>query len=88
MTFAVTPDAVRSAFGLSGVVYFPRYDAVRQHVGDRTAHFLSSVGLPDTEWFMSKAGLRATDSVNLAEWYSEEVVDGIWWRSHDWKGWR
>ncbi|MEV8408608.1 SUKH-4 family immunity protein [Streptomyces niveus] len=72
MNFAVTPDAVRTAFGLAGVVHFPRYDAVRNHVDDRTALFLSCVGLPDCEWFMSKAGLRETDSVDLAEWYRDK----------------
>ncbi|MFG2174451.1 SUKH-4 family immunity protein [Streptomyces niveus] len=71
MNFAVTPDAVRTAFGLSGVVHFPRYDAVRDHVDDRTALFLSCVGLPDSEWFMSRAGLSATDSIDLTAWYRD-----------------
>ncbi|MET9553271.1 SUKH-4 family immunity protein [Streptomyces sp. NPDC006645] len=31
--------------------------------------FLSTVGLPDTEWFMSKAGLGAADFIGLNEWY-------------------
>ncbi|MEV8352008.1 SUKH-4 family immunity protein [Streptomyces niveus] len=72
MNFAVTPDAVRAAFGLAGVVHFPRYDAVRNHVDDRTALFLSCVGLPDCEWFMSKSGLREADSVDLTEWYRDK----------------
>ncbi|TXL84723.1 SUKH-4 family immunity protein [Streptomyces sp. IB2014 016-6] len=70
MNFGVTPDEVLTTFGLSGVVYFPRYKAAHHQVNDRTALFLSSVGLPDTEWFMSKASLSAADSINLAEWYS------------------
>ncbi|WP_405676089.1 SUKH-4 family immunity protein [Streptomyces sp. NBC_01511] len=72
MHFAVTPDEVLTAFGLSGVVYFPRYKAAHSHLDDRTALFLSSVGLPDAEWFMSKAGLTEADSINLAEWYSDK----------------
>lgn len=70
MNFAVTPDEVLATFGLSGVVCFPRYNAAHHQVNERTTLFLSSVGLPDAEWFMSKAGLRAGDSINLAEWYS------------------
>ncbi|MFF1360031.1 SUKH-4 family immunity protein [Streptomyces sp. NPDC058297] len=71
MNFAVTPDEIRTtAFGLSGVVYFPRYDAAHNRLSDTTALLLSGVGLPDTEWFMSRASLSATDSINVAEWYS------------------
>ncbi|MFJ2647915.1 SUKH-4 family immunity protein [Streptomyces sp. NPDC087420] len=39
---------------------------------DRTALVLSSIGLPDTEWFMSKASLRADDSINLTQWYGDK----------------
>ncbi|EST25080.1 SUKH-4 family immunity protein [Streptomyces niveus] len=70
MDFAVTPDEVITTFGLSGVVYFPRYNTAHHQVNDRTALFLSGVGLPDTEWFMSKASLVASDSISLAEWYA------------------
>ncbi|MET9347576.1 SUKH-4 family immunity protein [Streptomyces termitum] len=35
----------------------------------RTAHLLSTVGLPDTEWFMAKASLRADDHVDIPRWY-------------------
>lgn len=72
MNFAVTPDEVRTAFGLSGVAYFPRYSAAHNQVNERSALFLSSVGLPDTEWFMSKASPGASDSINLSEWYSNQ----------------
>ena len=69
MSFVVSPDEVVATFGLSGVVYFPHYSAAHHRVEDRTALFLSTVGLPDTEWFMSKAGLGAADSIGLSEWY-------------------
>jgi SUKH-4 immunity protein of toxin-antitoxin system len=72
MNFAVSPDEVRTAFGLTGVVYFPRYGTPHNQLNDRTALLLSSVGLPDTEWFMSKASLRADDSINLSEWYADK----------------
>lgn len=82
MNFAVTPDEVRTAFGLSGVVYFPRYDAAHNRVNERTALLLGSVGLPDTEWFMSKAGLSATDSINVAQWYNTRGT--VPKECHDW----
>ncbi|MFF4855019.1 SUKH-4 family immunity protein [Streptomyces rubiginosohelvolus] len=69
MKFALTADDVRSVFGLSGVVHFPCYDAPRNRLDDRTALFLSTVGLPDTAWFMSKASLRTDDPVDLISWY-------------------
>ncbi|MFD3739071.1 SUKH-4 family immunity protein [Streptomyces sp. NPDC058629] len=69
MNFAVTADDVRSVFGLTGVVHFPRYDAPHNRLNDRTASFLSSIGLPDTEWFMSKASLRTDDLIDLVSWY-------------------
>ncbi|MFF7496883.1 hypothetical protein [Streptomyces rubiginosohelvolus] len=47
MKFAVTADDVRSVFGLTGVVHFPRYDAPRNRLDHRTALFLSTVSLPD-----------------------------------------
>ncbi|MGW6540527.1 SUKH-4 family immunity protein [Streptomyces sp. NPDC055051] len=36
----------------------------------RTAHLLSAVGLPDTQWFMSKASQRADDYIDIPRWYS------------------
>ncbi|WP_411084606.1 SUKH-4 family immunity protein [Streptomyces sp. cmx-18-6] len=69
MNFAVTADDVRSVFGLTGVVLFPRHDAPHHRLDDRTALLLSTVGLPDTEWFMSRASLRADDFVDLTGWY-------------------
>uniref|UniRef100_A0AAU3GJV8 SUKH-4 family immunity protein n=1 Tax=Streptomyces sp. NBC_01401 TaxID=2903854 RepID=A0AAU3GJV8_9ACTN len=69
MNFAVTADEVRTVFGLTGVVHFPRYDAPHNRVNDRAALLLSTVGLPDSEWFMSKASLRADDPVDLVGWY-------------------
>ncbi|WP_408992583.1 SUKH-4 family immunity protein [Streptomyces sp. 1268] len=69
MNFAFTADDVRSVFGLSGVVHFPRYDAPHNRLDDRTALLLSTLGLPDTVWFMSKASLRPDDPVDLVSWY-------------------
>lgn len=69
MTLAITPDEVRSVFGLTGVVHFPRYDAPHNRLNDRAALLLSTVGLPDTEWFMSKASLRTDDPIDLTSWY-------------------
>ncbi|WP_411097213.1 SUKH-4 family immunity protein [Streptomyces sp. 020-2-3H-GM] len=66
---AATADRVRSVFGLTGVVLFPRHDAPHHGLDDRTALFLSRVGLPDTVWFMARASLRADDPVDLAGWY-------------------
>ncbi|UCA50884.1 SUKH-4 family immunity protein [Streptomyces sp. WA6-1-16] len=48
MKFVITADEVRSVFGLSGVVHFPRHDAPHNRLNDRTARLLSAVGLPDT----------------------------------------
>jgi hypothetical protein len=70
MNFKVTPDEVRNAFGLSGVVYFPRYTSPHNRMNERTARLLSSVGLPDTSWFMSRTSSSASDSINLTQWYS------------------
>ncbi|MFB6828392.1 SUKH-4 family immunity protein [Streptomyces hydrogenans] len=71
MNFAVTADEVRTAFGLTSVVYFPRYTTPHLRLDTRTAHLLSTVGLPDTEWFMSKASLRADDFIDIPRWYSK-----------------
>ncbi|MGW6404953.1 SUKH-4 family immunity protein [Streptomyces sp. NPDC055134] len=82
MNSAVTPDEVRNTFGLSGVVHFPRYDATHNRLNDRTTRLLSSVGLPDTEWFMSKASLSPTDFINVAQWYSNRGT--VPKECHDW----
>ncbi|MEV6703101.1 hypothetical protein AB0M68_39315 [Streptomyces sp. NPDC051453] len=37
MNFAVTPDEVRTVFGLAGVVFFPHYNAMHSRMNDRTA---------------------------------------------------
>ncbi|MFI9781858.1 SUKH-4 family immunity protein [Streptomyces sp. NPDC051956] len=82
MNFAVTPEEVRTVFGFSGVVFFPRCNAMQSRMNDRTALLLSSVGLPDTEWFMSKASLSAADSINVAQWYSNRGT--VPKECHDW----
>ncbi|MFD6343124.1 SUKH-4 family immunity protein [Streptomyces roseolus] len=71
MNFAVTADEVRAAFGLTGVVYIPHYTAPHNRLDARTAYLLSTIGLPDTEWFMSKASLRADDYIDIPRWYSK-----------------
>ncbi|NGO75227.1 hypothetical protein G6045_05970 [Streptomyces sp. YC504] len=82
MNFVVSADEVRAAFGLTGVVYFPRYSSPHHQLNDRTAQLLSGIGLPDTEWFMSKASLRADDSINLRQWYADKGT--VPKESHDW----
>ncbi|MET7370429.1 SUKH-4 family immunity protein [Streptomyces sp. NPDC005566] len=82
MNFAVTADEVRAAFGLTGVVHLPRYDTPHNRVDARTALLLSTVGLPDAEWFMSKASLRTDDSIDLAEWYGSRGT--VPKECHDW----
>lgn len=70
MHFAITADDVRSAFGLTGVIHFPRHSARHNRLDDRTALLLSTIGLPDTDWFMSKASLRTDDPIDLVSWYA------------------
>ncbi|GGX31646.1 hypothetical protein GCM10010297_61370 [Streptomyces malachitofuscus] len=72
MRFAVSPDELVSAFGLTGVVYFPRHDGPSNRLDSRTADFLSGVGLPDATYFMSKAAVGQEESVDLAEWFGPE----------------
>ncbi|MFD8013553.1 SUKH-4 family immunity protein [Streptomyces sp. NPDC058955] len=65
----ITADEVRTAFGLTGVVHHPRYGTPHTRLDARTAHLLSTVGLPDTAWFMSRASLRADDYIDVPRWY-------------------
>ncbi|GAA2310811.1 SUKH-4 family immunity protein [Streptomyces kunmingensis] len=74
MNFVVSPGEVRAAFGLTGVIYFPRHSAAHHQLDGRATLLLSSVGLPDTAWFMSRAGLHADDPVLLSERYAEGTV--------------
>ncbi|MFD7815788.1 SUKH-4 family immunity protein [Streptomyces sp. NPDC059785] len=69
MSFAVTPDELLRAFGPSGVVYFPRHASSDSRLDARTAQFLSQVGLPDEQYFMSKASVGSQESINLAAWF-------------------
>ncbi|WP_432060961.1 SUKH-4 family immunity protein [Streptomyces sp. S1] len=82
MTFVVTADEVRTVFGLTGVVRFPHYRTPHNSLDTRTAHLLSDVGLPDTEWFMSKASLRTDDSIDIPHWYSTWGTTPT--ECHDW----
>ncbi|MFJ8862383.1 hypothetical protein ACIRD8_28630 [Streptomyces sp. NPDC102451] len=70
MNFAITADEVRTVFGLTGVVHFPRYDVPHNRVNDRAALLLSTVGLPDALPFADE-----DSQWNLA---FEEVIDGVW----------
>lgn len=72
MSFAVSADELLSAFGLTGVVYFPRHHGPGNRLDPRTADFLSGVGLPDEAYFMSKASVGQEESVDLAEWFGPE----------------
>ncbi|MGX1274887.1 SUKH-4 family immunity protein [Streptomyces phaeoluteigriseus] len=72
MSFAVTPDELRSTFGLSGVVYFPRYEVPDSQLDTRTTDFLSQVGLPHDETFKSQASIGQEESILLTEWFRPE----------------
>ncbi|MER6406012.1 SUKH-4 family immunity protein [Streptomyces viridosporus] len=72
MSFAVSSDELLDAFGLTGVVYFPRHAAPGNRLDVRTADFLSGVGLPDDVYFTSKAGVGQEESIALAEWFGPE----------------
>jgi hypothetical protein len=73
MSYAVTPDELIRTFGLSGVVYFPRYESAEHAFDAKTADFLSSVGLPHGDQFLSRA---EGDTVSIAEHFAEES-DGL-----------
>ena len=75
MSFAVSPDELLHTFGLTGVVHCPRYWASHNRLDTRTADFLSGVGLPDVDYFKSKAGVGQIESVSLAEWFGP--ADGV-----------
>lgn len=72
MSFAVSPDEVLESFGLSGVVYFPRYDSTENLLDERTTLLLCQVGLPDARWFKSKASVGQDESIALAEWFDPD----------------
>ncbi|MCQ0022518.1 SUKH-4 family immunity protein [Streptomyces somaliensis DSM 40738] len=52
MSFSVSPAQLVKAYGLGNMVYFPRNEIA--DFDDRTAIFLSSVGLPHSEAFSSR----------------------------------
>ncbi|KOV28338.1 SUKH-4 family immunity protein [Streptomyces sp. XY152] len=72
MSFTVSADELLGAFGLTGVVYFPRHEEPDSRLDVRTADFLSRIGLPDDEYFKSKAGVGQEESIRLAEWFGPE----------------
>lgn len=72
MSFAVTSTELLSIFGLTGVVYFPRYESPDNQLDARTADFLNQVGLPHDETFKSKASVGQEESILLAEWFTPD----------------
>ncbi|MFF3838243.1 SUKH-4 family immunity protein [Streptomyces sp. NPDC001930] len=67
MNFAVTMSELISRFGIMGINLFPRYDHLPP-LHEKTAAFLSAVGLPHSDQFMSRT---EGDLINLAERFSE-----------------
>ncbi|MBT2439607.1 SUKH-4 family immunity protein [Streptomyces sp. ISL-36] len=68
MNFTVTPEDVIRTYGLSNVTYFPRSNVAGYD--ERTAAFLSSVGLPTSDVFTSRMDVEdpygpETDAITL-----------------------
>lgn len=61
MPFAVTPSEVIAAFGVDGVTYYPLDSSIPGLRHEKTAKFLSSVGIPHDDVFMSRAEVGAAD---------------------------
>ncbi|MET9378850.1 SUKH-4 family immunity protein [Streptomyces sp. NPDC002992] len=72
MSYAVTPDELIRQYGLSGVVYFPRYEH-QPRLDEKTARFLSSVGLPHSDQFMTRT---EGESIKLSDKFSDPEKDG------------
>ncbi|MEU5402883.1 SUKH-4 family immunity protein [Streptomyces sp. NPDC005963] len=68
MSFAFTTEELIRRYGITGVIYFPRYEHTPP-LHERTAAFLSSVGLPHSEQFMTRT---EGDSIRLREKFSAE----------------
>ncbi|WP_328940272.1 SUKH-4 family immunity protein [Streptomyces sp. NBC_00250] len=68
MNFAVTMSELINRFGITGINLFPRYDHLPP-LHEKTAAFLSAVGLPHSDQFMSRT---EGDPINLADRFSEE----------------
>jgi hypothetical protein len=68
MSYAVTPDELIRTFGLSGVVYFPRYESAEHTFHAKTADFLNIVGLPHDDQFLSRT---EGDTISIAEHHAE-----------------
>ncbi|MFI9210469.1 SUKH-4 family immunity protein [Streptomyces sp. NPDC053253] len=61
MLIDLRADQVLSAFGLTGVTYFPRPTSSRMHPG--AARFLATVGLPSSKLFSTKLDLDSPDQL-------------------------
>ncbi|WP_326611133.1 SUKH-4 family immunity protein [Streptomyces scopuliridis] len=66
MRHAIMPEELIRRYGITGVVYFPRYETGADF-HEMTASFLSSVGLPHDEQFMTRA---EGESILLSEKYA------------------
>ncbi|MFF0747151.1 SUKH-4 family immunity protein [Streptomyces sp. NPDC004111] len=74
MNFTVTPGDLLRSYGLNGVVYFPR---TADEMDARTSLFLSSVGLPDSEVFHTRADVEEFeegdgDAITLGSRFDED----------------
>ncbi|MFD3779712.1 SUKH-4 family immunity protein [Streptomyces sp. NPDC058612] len=57
VNFTVTSQSLISAFGLGGITYFP-HQIAEAVVDPRTANFLSTIGLPASDVFSTRADLK------------------------------
>ncbi|MFC4465011.1 SUKH-4 family immunity protein [Streptomyces xiangluensis] len=77
MNFSVTPAHLIQAYGLNNVVYFPQYRVA--DFDSRTANFLSSVGLPHSDAFTSRADVEdpyepGTDAITLGSRFDQDEM--------------
>ncbi|MEC4018293.1 hypothetical protein [Streptomyces sp. H27-D2] len=68
MPYSVTPEDLISRYGLSDVVYFPRHESGLQ-LHEKTKNFLSSIGLPHDNQFMSRT---EGNTVKLSERFTDD----------------
>ncbi|GAA3818342.1 SUKH-4 family immunity protein [Streptomyces phyllanthi] len=88
LNFSVTASQIVQAYGLTNVVYFPRFPAVEYDL--RTANFLSHVGLPDSGVFRSRMDVEAfcesgTDAITLGRRFDSQRLycppeSRPWWK--------
>ncbi|MEV6423619.1 SUKH-4 family immunity protein [Streptomyces sp. NPDC051662] len=71
MHHAITPEELIGRYGITGVVYFPRYET-DAYLHENTANFLSSIGLPHDEQFMTRA---EGAPISLSEKYAHHAEE-------------